>query len=201
MLEVAKQQTELYTKFLVKLNRNSTDHLATTFVPNNMVSNSKESVSLAATTSHFKHSKKKCFFCGGALHAGGRSNCPAKNREHYRCGKLGHYQKVCQSKNKKTILASFQSVGTVNDDCKNSLAVLASTLCCLKPTVVTSFLKEVKFDCLLDSGASENFINKKVVVDKLRLKIFGAKMNVTMASQAFSVKVFGKVKGTLKLKG
>ena len=46
----------------------------------------------------------------------------------------------------------------------------------------------------------ENFINKKVV-DELRLKIFGAKTNVAMASQAFSVKVPGKVKETLKLKG
>ena len=203
ILEVAKQQTELYAKSLDKLNsdstdrnRDSTDRLATTFVPNDKVSNSEENVSLTATTLHFKCSKKKCFFCGGALHAGGRSNCPAKNRECYGCGKLGHYQKVCQSKNKRTISA----VGTVNDDCKNSLAVLASAPCCLKPTVVTGFLKNVKLDCLLDSGASENFINKKVV-DELRLKIFGAKTNVAMASQAFSVKVLGKVKETLKLKG
>ena len=179
ILEVAKQQTELYAKSLDKLNsdstdrnRDSTDRLATTFVPNDKVSNSEENVSLTATTSHFKW-KKKCFFCGGALHAGGRSNCPAKNRECYGCGKLGHYQKVCQNKNKRTISA----VGTVNDDCKNSLAVLASAPCCLKPTVVTGFLKDVKLDCLLDSGASENFINKKVV-DELRLKIFGAKTNL-----------------------
>ena len=109
MLEVAKQQTELYAKSLDKLNSDSTDRLATTFVPNDKVSNSEENVSLTATTSHFKCSKKKCFFCGGALHAGGRSNCPAKNRECYGCGKLGHYQKVCQSKNKRTISA----VGTV----------------------------------------------------------------------------------------
>ena len=200
MLEVAKQQTELYAKSLDKLNRDSTDRLATTFFPNDMVSNSKESVSLTATTSYFKRSKKKCFFCCGALHAGGRSNCPAKNRECYGCGKLEHYEKVCQIKNKKTISALFQSVGTANENCKNSLAVLASALCCLKPTVVTGFLKDVKLDCLLDSGASENFIYKKVV-DKLRLKIFGAKTNVAMASQAFSVKVLGKIKGTLELKG
>ena len=93
MLEVAQQQTELYAKSLDKLNRDSTDRLTTTFVPNDMVSNNKESVSLTAATSHFKRSKKKCFFCGGALHAGGRSNCPAKNRKCYGCGKLGHYEK------------------------------------------------------------------------------------------------------------
>ena len=58
--------------------------------------------------------KEKVFFCGGALHAGGRSNYPAKNRKCYGYGKLGHYQKVCQSKNKKTISA----VGTVDETVK-----------------------------------------------------------------------------------
>ena len=110
---MTKRQTELYAESLDKLNRDSTDRLATTFAPNDMVSNSEESVSLTATTSYLKRSKKKCFLCGGALHAGGRSSCPAKNKECYGCGKLVHYQKVCQSKNKKTISA----VGTVNDNC------------------------------------------------------------------------------------
>ena len=87
----------------------------------------------------------------------------------------GHYQKVCQSKNKKNISASFQSVGTVSDDYKNSLAILTNTVCCLKLTVVTGFLKDRKLNCLLDSVASENFINKNVV-NELRLKIFGEKL-------------------------
>ena len=108
---MAKPQTELYSKPFDKLNRDITDRLATTFVSNDMVFNSKESVS-----SHFKRLKKKCFFCGGALHAGGTSSYPAKNRECYGCGKLGHHQKVRQSENKKTILVSIQSFGSVNDD-------------------------------------------------------------------------------------
>ena len=51
MLEVAKQQTELYAKFLDKLNRDSTDGLATTrtFVSSDMVSNNEENISLTAT--------------------------------------------------------------------------------------------------------------------------------------------------------
>ena len=64
MLEVAKQQTEICAKSLDKLNRDLTDRLATTFVPNDMVFNRKERVSLIATTAHVKRSKKKCFFCG-----------------------------------------------------------------------------------------------------------------------------------------
>ena len=61
MLQVAKQQTKLYAKSLDKLNRDLTDHLATTFVSNDMVSNSVECVFLTAATSHFKRSKKEAF--------------------------------------------------------------------------------------------------------------------------------------------
>ena len=100
-----------------------------------------------------------------------------------------------KSENKKTNLASIQSFVSVNDDHKTSLAILSSAPRCLKPTVVTGFLQNVKLDCLLDSGTRENFINKKIV-NELRRKIFSAKMNVSMASQAFSVKVLGEVKGT-----
>ena len=111
MLEVAKQQIELYPKSLDKLNGDSTDRLtdrlATTFVSNNMVSNNKDGVSLTATTSHFKRSKKS-----------------------------------------------------------------------------VSFMVEL---CTLEEGLT------------IQLRTESA-TNIAMASQAFSVKVLGKVKGTLKLK-
>ena len=42
MLDVAKQQTEHYAKSLNKTNRDSTDCLATIFVPKNTVFNSKK---------------------------------------------------------------------------------------------------------------------------------------------------------------
>ena len=62
MLEVVKQQTKLYTIFLDKISRDSTDPLATTFVPDDIVSKSGESVCLTATTSHFKSLKKEYSF-------------------------------------------------------------------------------------------------------------------------------------------
>ena len=107
MLEVAKQQTGFYPKSLDKLNGDSTDRLATTFVSNNMVSNNEDGVSLTATTSHFKRSKKS-----------------------------------------------------------------------------VSFVVEL---CTLEEGLT------------IQLRTESA-TNIAMASQAFSVKVLGKVKGTLKLK-
>ena len=44
--------------------------------------------------------KRKCFFCGGKLHAS--RSCPAVNAACHNCNKRGHFAKVCKSKAKHT---------------------------------------------------------------------------------------------------
>ena len=51
---MAKQQIELYPKSLDKISRDLIDRLATTVVPHDIVSNSKEIVSLTTRILHFK---------------------------------------------------------------------------------------------------------------------------------------------------
>ena len=41
--------------------------------------------------------QRKCFFCGGPYHRGGRVYCPAKNKVCNFCGKVGNFHKVCKS--------------------------------------------------------------------------------------------------------
>ena len=62
MLEVAKQQTELYAKSLDKLNSDSTDRLATTFFPNDKVSNSELQSLFNCYNFIFQTFKEKVFF-------------------------------------------------------------------------------------------------------------------------------------------
>jgi len=52
--------------------------------------------SLSAFT---KRKVRKCFFCGGKLHANRRS-CPAVSAVCHNCSKRGHFAKVCKSKAK-----------------------------------------------------------------------------------------------------
>ena len=34
---------------------------------------------------------RQCYFCGDALHTGGRKHCPAKDERCHKCGKVGHF--------------------------------------------------------------------------------------------------------------
>ncbi|XP_076045802.1 uncharacterized protein LOC143028045 [Oratosquilla oratoria] len=45
-------------------------------------------------------SKKKCYFCGKAFYITGRVSCPAHAVTCNKCGKTGHFAKVCRSKAK-----------------------------------------------------------------------------------------------------
>ena len=45
-------------------------------------------------------SQGECFGCGRNFHQGGCRNYPAANIEYHSCKRIGHFESVCQSKNK-----------------------------------------------------------------------------------------------------
>ena len=49
---------------------------------------------------------RQCYFCGDALHTGGRKQSPAKDERCHKCGKVSHFQKVYQSEERKLFAAS-----------------------------------------------------------------------------------------------
>ena len=53
---------------------------------------------VAATSVTRGNKKGKCYFCGGHIHPA-RHLCPAVNDECGKCKKIGHWAKVCRSKN------------------------------------------------------------------------------------------------------
>ena len=202
ILDLAKQQSELFNNCHGKTNAGLQNQLSSTASTENLsTENSGDSPTVAI--SQFKRPARKCYFCGGRLHVGGRSNCPAKDKICNLCGKVGHFQKVCLSKEKKNVSASFQETNRLknfNNQSENSETTLASAPDCLKPTVVNCSLEDVQLDCLLDSGASENFIDRRIAA-AIGLKTFGKKTSVSMASKELSTEILGKVEGTLKLMG
>ena len=54
-----------------------------------------------------------------------------------------------------------------------------------------------KIEALVDSSASENFIDSKIA-SQLNLRVEGPSSQIAMASEGFAVKTLGKVNATLK---
>ena len=68
-------------------------------ITNNSTSDSDNvtNVSSAVKFQETNFSQQKCYFCGDKRHP--RINCPAKTSTCNKCGKNGHFAKVCRSKN------------------------------------------------------------------------------------------------------
>ena len=66
--------------------------------------------------------KRKCSYCGG-VHKGGKDNCPANGKKCNNCSKLGHFAKVCRSKEnlKKKTNAVEEANDDMNDESTNAI--------------------------------------------------------------------------------
>ena len=205
MLEQAERQSGSYlvnTQQAAALNSksNSFDHL--------MQASAIKPISI-------NHSvKRKCFFCGGSLHAGGRNFCPAKNKICTKCGKIGHFHRVCRSTERKaTALSMATSSNTkasdgahYSEDEKPSksttylYSVLATAPSSLNSTTLVSKINGLKVDCLLDTGASNNFMST-TIAKAAKLQPSGKPAEVSMASNGLTAKVLGTVHSDMKVQG
>ena len=158
------------------------------------VDSDNEQRSLKAVSAvHDKLERKisTCGFCGRA-HKTGRRNCPAKDSICFRCGKRGHFGKVCRSSPLETTTRSLSSI--------SSKSYLAGVPSCLKRTSIRARLSEagIDVDVLLDSGSSENYIDKDIV-SKCCLIPSGPNSAVSLASKDSVAKVSGFVSASLEI--
>ena len=111
---------------------------------------------------------RQYYFCGDALHTGGRKQSPAKDERCHKCGKVGHFQKVYQSEERKLFAASASTSLSLDkqetlstDQTPFLLSILAGAPSSLKGGVVPCSLNGLLFNSLLDTGASDNLSIKK----------------------------------------
>ena len=144
--------------------------------------------------------RRKYFLSGGPYHRGGRVDCPAKNKVCNFCDKVGHFQKVCKS--------VLRNVSVINDNTDNnrgqdnkastiSLAMVPENLNC---TTVTSEINDTEVDCLLDTGASRNFMSKDTA-KSTKVKLYGKPFKVSMATNKLIANVLGQVITDVKVQG
>ena len=148
--------------------------------------------------------QKKCFFCGGNLHPAGRTQCPAMNKTCSRCGKLGHFSRACQSSKSLCTAAALerdQTEDTVEDQTDStSTSFLAGAPGCLRQTVLPVVLNNLPMQALIDTGASDSFINETIAKES-NLNFFGESSRVSMASEVVTAPILGKTTVNLSVKG
>ena len=138
-----------------------------------------------------KFQGQKCFNCGNARHEkDNRALCPAQGVTCRKCGKMGHFGKVCRTSSSGN--RNQSSFGSRNRD-SSSAAVILASMCSSTNSVssmVDARLNDQPVKAMIDTGSSDNFITESLV-RSLNLKQYPKFSKVNMANPDFSTDILG----------
>ena len=158
-----------------------------------------------SSQSETRQNKKRCHFCAGNMHPGGRKECPAKDCHCWGFGKRGHFYKACRSSSKSLtagihdekddqISSGDDNVAASLSPCLLSLTGVPS--CLALSTIPVQINKKIIY-ALLDSGASHSHISLNAV-EWLKLKVpNGPITEVALAKQNATFKTLVKTSAEL----
>ena len=192
--EIAENLDTAYKQSLAMGNRQTSQPLVAA-QETNKHNLEQETAAVTYGSNRENFGKKSCFFCGSTtLH--NRARCPARNAECKFCHKIGHFMEVCLSlpskrQKSKPFSASSAFVTSGNAILSSTVAAAPSSL---SMAVAPATINGSVINVLFDSGASENFIDYKIVKN-LQLHIHRTSLSeISMASTSLSMKSLGSVK-------
>ena len=135
--------------------------------------------------------QRRCYFCGGAIHP--RNVCKARNATCNKCGKVGHFAKVCRS--------AALSRRDVEPTSASLLATLySSPLIGVSCAVVVGYVNGKRMEILIDTGSSSSYVSGDIV-EACGLKVSPVTGYVSMASTSHKSSTSGRCSVSLELGG
>ena len=169
-LDVAQKSSYSYTSVIPSFSA-ATDNLEVT-----KPSPTDDTQAAVATVRVQKNSK--CFLCGNNRHP--RIVCSARESLCSKCGKKGHFAKVCRSSTSAAVTTDSPVLATA----------LAASLDSLSKAVMKISIDGKEVQALVDTGSSENFISHGLVKD-MNLSVFPGVSKVTMATTTLTTDILG----------
>lgn len=138
--------------------------------------------------------KATCYYCGNLNHP--RVRCPARNVVCLKCGRRGHFGKVCKAPitNKRRNTGAFTSAATHDD----SVACPTDVADPPHRTTINVRVNDVKMTALVDSGSTISFLHPSIT-KQLGIHLTPASENIILASSDFSTQVMGNCFVDLKV--
>ena len=122
--------------------------------------------------------RQSCCYCGLNQHS--RLLRPAREAICHACKKRGRYSRVCRTKCSKQSVNKSSAAAVFSE----TRPLLASAPPSLQSAVIQGSLESSPVEILVDSGASENFIDVKVL-RRLNLPVKTESVSIGMASSKF----------------
>lgn len=169
-LDVAQKSSDSYASVTPSFSAATGDSEETKLSPS--------AVTQAAVAAVRAPKNSKCFFCGNNRHP--RMVCPAREVPCNKCGKKGHFAKVCRSSTSATVITDSPMLATV----------LAASLDSVSKAVIKISINDKEVQALVDTGSCKNFISQGIVED-MSLSVFPGASKVTMATTTLTTEILG----------
>ncbi|XP_057312326.1 uncharacterized protein K02A2.6-like [Hydractinia symbiolongicarpus] len=102
---------------------------------------------------------QQCYRCGSSTHLANKCEI-TQGKKCNKCGKIGHFSKVCLTQSKQVRYVKPDTSSSDNDDFVFHLSTLEKDT---NPTITTININDAECEVMIDSGSSVNILDSRII--------------------------------------